>query len=284
MNKNKLKSIIQKIENETGLNYNAILIMYFLECILKRIAVSPYKDYFIFKGGFLLSSILGIENRTTMDMDMLFVNQDYREENIVNIMTEIVEIDLKDNLKLTVESTELIKEEDEYGGFRIKIKCMLDNIRQIVPLDIATGDPVTPGANIYDYHTLTENETISIKTYNLETIIAEKMHTIFVRGNFNSRNKDFFDIYILNKIKREQIDVDILKESFKNTFEYRQTDLRIAEIRDVLTSIAENPIMKNRWSSFTKKNTFAAGLSFFDTINAGLDILNLFANDREFEG
>jgi len=284
MNKNKLKSIIQKIENETGLNYNAILIMYFLECILKRIAVSPYKDYFIFKGGFLLSSILGIENRTTMDMDMLFVNQDFREENIVNIMTEIVEIDLKDNLKLTVESTELIKEEDEYGGFRIKIKCMLDNIRQIVPLDIATGDPVTPGANIYDYHTLTENETISIKTYNLETIIAEKMHTIFVRGNFNSRNKDFFDIYILNKIKREQIDVDILKESFKNTFEYRQTDLSIKDIREVLTSIAENPLMKSRWSSFTKKNTFAAGLSFFDTINAGLDILNLFANDREFEG
>jgi len=284
MNKNKLRSSIQKIEKETGLNYNAILIMYFLESVLKRIAVSPYKDYFIFKGGFLLSSIVGIENRTTMDMDMLFVNQDFREENIVNIMTEIVEIDLKDNLKLTVESTELIKEEDEYGGFRIKIECMLDNIRQIVPLDIATGDPVTPGANIYDYHTLTENETISIKTYNLETIIAEKMHTIFVRGNFNSRNKDFFDIYILNKIKREQIDVDILKESFKNTFEYRQTDLRIAEIRNVLTSIAENPIMKNRWSSFTKKNIFAADLSFFDTINAGLDILNLFANDRGFEG
>ena len=72
MNKNKLKSIIQKIENETGLNYNAILIMYFLESILKRIAVSPYKDYFIFKGGFLLSSIIGIENRTTMDRQCIW--------------------------------------------------------------------------------------------------------------------------------------------------------------------------------------------------------------------
>ena len=283
MNKNKLRSSIQKIEKETGLNYNAILIMYFLESILKRIAVSPYKDYFIFKGGFLLASIIGIENRTTMDMDMLVVNQDFTEENIVNMMTEIVEIDLKDNLKLIVESTELIKEDDEYGGFRIKIKCMLDNIRQIVPLDIATGDPVTPGAKVYDYHTLTENETICIKTYNLETIIAEKIHTIFVRGDFNSRNKDFFDIYILNKLKRDQIDVDILKESIKNTFEYRQTELSIEEIRRVLNSIAENPMMKTRWSSFTKKNTFAADLSFVDTINAGLDILNLFDNDRGLE-
>jgi predicted nucleotidyltransferase component of viral defense system len=231
MNKNKLRSSIQKIEKKTGLNYNAILILYFLEAILKRIAVSPYKDYFIFKGGFLLSSILGIENRTTMDMDMLFVNQELTEENIINILTEIIKIDLKDDLILSVESTETIKEDDDYGGFRIKIKCMLDNIRQIIPLDIATGDPVTPGAKLYDYHTLTENKSISIKTYNLETIIAEKIHTIFVRGEFNSRNKDFFDIYILNKLKRDQIDVKVLKEAFKNTFRYRQTDLRIEAIK-----------------------------------------------------
>src|SRR6056297_2641385 len=275
MNKNKLRSSIQKIEKETGLNYNAILIMYFLESVLKRIAVSPYKDYLIFKGAFLLSSILGIENRTTMDMDMLFVNQDYWEENIVNIMTEIVEIDLKDNLKLTVESTELIKEEDEYGGFRIKIKCMLDNIRQIVPLDIATGDPVTPGANIYDYHTLTENETISIKTYNLETIIAEKIHTIFVRGNFNSRNKDFFDLFIILKMRREQINPKVLKMAFKNTFAYRETEFDVTEIRKILNSISEDMSMKSRWQNFIKKNPYAQGIQLSDTINACFNILKL---------
>lgn len=125
------------------------------------------------------------------------------------------------------------------------------------------------------FHTLTENQAITIKTYNLETIIAEKMHTIFVRGNFNSRNKDFFDIYILNQLKRDQINVDILKEAFKNTFKHRQTELSIETFKKVLASIAENPIMKSRWTSFAKENTFAAGISFIDTINAGMDILNL---------
>jgi len=274
MDKNKLRSIIHKIVEETGVNYNQIQTLFFLESILKRIAVSQYKEYFIFKGGFLLSSIIGIANRTTKDIDMLFSNQQFTEENISKIIKEVIKIDLKDNLTFSVEGIDFIRDEDDYGGFRIKILGKLENIRQTIPLDIATGDPVTPAFEFHDYKTLYDKKTITLKSYNIETMIAEKIHTIFVRGLLNSRYKDFFDIYILNKLKKDQINREILKHAFNNTFEYRHTPFSPKKIQILLSSISENQRMKNGWQNFQKKNTFARGLSFADTIESCYIIVN----------
>jgi predicted nucleotidyltransferase component of viral defense system len=275
MDKNKLRSTIQKIEKETGVNYNQIQTLFFLEAILKRIASSRYKDFFIFKGGFLLSSIIGIKNRTTKDMDMLFSDHHFSEENITKIIQEIINIDLKDNLNFSIEGTEAIRDEDDYGGFRIKILGMLENIRQRIPLDIATGDPVTPAAEFYDYKTLYNQEIIKIKSYNIETMIAEKIHTVLVRGLLNSRYKDYFDIYILNKLKREHINPKILEKALKNTFEYRHTTFDSNTIQKLLSSIKENSRMKKGWQNFQKKNAFSRGLTISDTIDACNDILQI---------
>ncbi|HPE41246.1 MAG TPA: nucleotidyl transferase AbiEii/AbiGii toxin family protein [Bacteroidales bacterium] len=275
MNKNKLRSTIQKIEKETGVTYNQIQTLFFLESILKRIAVSQYKESFIFKGGFLLASMIGIENRTTKDMDMLFSNQQFTEGNIIKIIREILNIDLRDSITFSIQETETIRDEDDYGGFRVKITCMLENIRQKIPLDIATGDPVTPVAEVYDYKTLNNQEIIKIKSYNIETIIAEKIHTIYVRGLLNSRYKDLFDIYILGRLKKDQINPVNLTSAYKNTFNYRKTVFDPKRIRETLKSISESKRMKNGWHHFRKKNTYAKDLSFSDTIEACFNIIEI---------
>jgi predicted nucleotidyltransferase component of viral defense system len=205
---------------------------------------------------------------------MLFSNQQFTEENISKIIKEVIKIDLKDNLTFSVEGIDFIRDEDDYGGFRIKILGKLENIRQTIPLDIATGDPVTPASEFHDYKTLYDKKTITLKSYNIETMIAEKIHTIFVRGLLNSRYKDFFDIYILNKLKKDQINREILKHAFNNTFEYRHTPFSSKKIQILLSSISENQRMKNGWQNFQKKNTFARGLSFADTIESCYIIVN----------
>lgn len=219
MNKAKLTALCHKISKEVHLSFNSVMLYYFLESILKKLADSEYNDNFIFKGGFLLSNVVGIDSRSTVDIDFLLKDTQLSEENILKMLTEALKEKDDDEILYEVQDFKKIKEDDEYGGFSVNVLCKMENIRQVVPLDIATGDVITPHPIDYSYISSFGKEDISIKAYPLETMLAEKIQTIYTRGFLNSRSKDYYDLYIIYKLKDKEVDTETLKRACKRTFE-----------------------------------------------------------------
>ena len=216
----------------------------------------------------MLSNMIGIGHRSTVDIDFLINKFALTEDNILQRVKDILECNLVDEVVYEVQKIEPIRHEDEYGGYRVTVLCKLENIRQVVPLDIATGDPITPCEIEYGYKSLFSDECFNICAYNIETILAEKIHTIFVRGIFNSRSKDFYDVYILYYLKREQIDYDNLREACKKTFAYRKTEFNISEIVNLLYTLQNEADLHVRWKAYQKRFSYVSQIEFQDTINA----------------
>lgn len=168
---------------------------------------------------------------------------------------------------------EEIRKEDEYGGFRITVLCRLDNIRQIIPLDIATGDPITPSEISYEYKSTFNEDVFEICAYSIETMLAEKVQTVYKRGVFNSRSKDFYDIYILYHLKKEVINFEQLKKACQSTFKHRNTNFNIDSILDVLNTLKEEKDLKTRWRSYQKRFTYVGEISFDDVVNATIELV-----------
>lgn len=275
INKNSLQSRIKNISSEKGVPSNVILQNYFFDAFLKRLAKSKYKSNFVFKGGYLLSANLGIDTRSTMDIDFLLTKLALTKDNIENIFKEIVETQVDDNVKFEFIRIEDIRKEDAYGGFNISLLGKLDNIKVVVYVDVAAGDPITPSSISYKYKCLFDNEILTFASYNFETILAEKLQTIFKRGVSNSRSKDFYDIYIIYKMRWNLIDTQILKEAFNNTCKYRGTIISIDEAKNITNMVANDLTMKRRWNSYVAKNSFASGIKFSDTIDVINEILKI---------
>lgn len=223
---NNVQSLKDKARNIAKLNnltIQEVLQNYMFECFLDRLSKSKYKHNFIIKGGLLLSSIMGINLRTTMDIDTNITGIDFKRAEIEKILIEILNIDVNDNVFMSIEKVEDIKENDEYGGFKFKILSMYSNLKIPFHIDVSTGDIITPRAIEYKYKKILEDEYIDIITYNKETIIAEKLQTILNRKISNSRMKDFYDIYYFTTYKWNEIDKEILNKSIKTTFEKRDS-------------------------------------------------------------
>ena len=267
INKNSLQARIKNLSSQKGVPSNVILQDYFFDAFLKRIAKSQYAENFVFKGGFLLSTTLGIDFRSTMDMDFLLTKLAMNKENIKKIFKEIAEIDVDDNITFKFVDINDIRQEDEYGGFNVSLLGRLENVKVVVSIDIATGDPITPSSVSYNYRCLFDNEILIFAAYNFETIIAEKLQTILNRGVTNSRSKDFYDLYIIYKLRWNDINVSTLKEAFNNTCRYRNTIFSSGHATEIKNQIENDLSMQKRWESFSKKNEFASDISFSDTIS-----------------
>lgn len=283
MNKSKLTAICHKISKEKGLPFNSVMTYYFLENILEKLATSNYSKNFVFKGGFLLSNVVGIDYRSTVDIDFLLKARKFSRENIYKIIKESLETgnsDIPDNnIIYKVQTMERIKEEDKYGGFRCKILCVLENIKQIVPLDIATGDIITPFPLDYEYLPIFKDKKIPIKAYPLETMLAEKIQTVYSRGLLNSRSKDYYDIYIIYKMKNKEINSEFLKEACVKTFEYRNTEFSTEKIINLLEKLKLNDMFLQRWESYSAKNFHAKEIKFEEVINNCIKIIELINNN-----
>ena len=273
MNKDKLRAICQKLSKETGLSFNAVQTHYFLESILGKIAGSEENENFIFKGGFLFANVIGIRQRNTVDIDFLIRRFSLTEENIKQRFEKIFQSGKDIGITYEIQKIEEIRKEDEYGGFRITVLCRLENIRQIIPLDIATGDPITPSEISYEYKSIFDDSIFEICAYNIETILAEKIQTVYQRGVFNSRSKDFYDIYILYHLKKEEIDFERLEKACQNTFKHRSTNFNIDSILDVLNTLKAEKDLKIRWSSYQKRFSYAGEISFDDVIDTMIGLV-----------
>ena len=273
MNKYKLRSICKKISDETGLSYNVIQTHYFLETILEKISKSDENQNFIFKGGFLLASFIGIKQRSTVDIDFLIRKFTLTKENISQKLEKILKHEVYEDINYEIKKIEEIRKDDEYGGFRIAIECKLDIIRQIILLDIATGDPITPKEIVYKYKSTFEDKIYEIYTYNIETILAEKIQTIYQRGVFNTRSKDFYDVYILFHLKKKEIDYEKLSIACQNTFIHRNNQFNVIDILNVLGTLKGENDMLKYWGNYQDRFRYAKIISFHEVIDTIAELM-----------
>lgn len=267
INKNSLQARINNLSTKTGVHPNILLKSFFFDAFLKRLAASKYADKFVFKGGFFLSTSLGINLRSTMDIDFLLRKMNLTMENIVNVLKEVSLIDIGDNVTFEYQNINEIRQDDEYGGYNIVLLGKLENIKETISIDVATGDPITPFPMDYRYKCLFDDKILSFKAYNFETILAEKLQTILFRGIANSRSKDFYDIFIIYKLRWNDIDAKVLKEAFVNTCNYRGTVFAKDEALRIVDRIKNDSQMESRWKTYSKRNQFAKNIEFKDTLN-----------------
>ncbi len=261
-----LKRLAKDIENEYDLNYYEILQRYMFERILERISVSNYHDNFILKGGLLLSAMFGIDNRMTKDMDTMITGIDISKSKMVGILNEILSIDLKDGVKFDIVNITDIRQEDEYGGNKYYITGRINNIKINLEMDISTGDKVTPKELNFKYPLLFEDRSILINSYNIETILAEKIETVLRRGKYNSRMKDYYDIYFF-LTKLNNINRSILKEAIYNTFTKRESSKYLKDYEKIIDSIIKNERLEKLWNIYSNKYKYAYGIDINEILN-----------------
>lgn len=262
-----IKRLAKEIENKYDLNYYEILQRYMFEKVLERISVSKYQDNFILKGGLLLSAMFGIGNRMTKDMDATITGIDVSKDKMLKVLNEILSINLKDGVKFDVVDITDIREDDEYGGNKYHIVGKLQSLKVNLEIDISTGDKVTPRELKYKYPLIFEGRTIMISSYNIETILAEKIETVLRRGVFNSRMKDFYDIYYFLTKLRKEIDINVLKEAVDNTFTKRNSFEYLKDYEQIIDSIIGNERIEKLWNIYSNKYKYASGIDITEILN-----------------
>ena len=277
MNKDKLKNIIAK-QAKGNSNVSAQLYqMYFFEHILERLSKSKYKHNIILKGGLLLSSIIGVDVRTTRDMDATLKSLPLEKDNVIEIITEILNVEVDDEIKFEIESVKDIREESAYGGFKINILATMDNLKVYLAIELTTGDKITPRETRYMYSSHFEDKKIPILAYTLETLIAEKYQTVIDRDIYNTRMKDFYDIYVLINDNKEKINFKNLVLAIQNTFKYRETELNIKNIKEQLKNMMSNEQLIKLWKSYQITAPYSSNISFeslFDSLEYITNILS----------
>ena len=256
----------KQIEKKCNLQHLEIYQRFMFERILERISVSSYNENFILKGGLLLSAMLGIESRSTRDMDVSIKGIDVSKEKMVHILNEILSINLDDGVKFELINIIDIREEDEYGGNKYQLIGKLENLKVNLEIDISTGDEITPKELKYEYHSLFEDKKIYIDSYNLETILAEKIETILRRTLYNGRMKDFYDVYIfLTKLKNE-INISNFKKAFEKTLKNRDSFDSLKDYNKIFDEMLEYETIQNSWKRYSEKNKYARNIDFKDII------------------
>lgn len=279
INYNELFEKSKELANKSGLTQLELYQRFMFERILERISVSKYNSNFILKGGLLLSAMLGIESRSTRDMDISIKGIDVSKEKMLNVLNEILSIDVNDKVKFKVVDISDIREDDEYGGNKYHLVGKLENLKVALEIDISTWDEITPRELNYEYHSLFENKKIYVDPYNIETILAEKIETILRRGKYNARMKDYYDIYFfLNKLNAE-INIDILRQALENTIMQRDSFEYMKDYNKILDELLTNDRIHKNWNSYRSKTKYAENIDFDDIIS----ILIAFLNDKTKE-
>lgn len=273
------KAIINNIAKENKVAAQSVLQTYMLERLLERISVSKYKNNFILKGGMLISAMLGIDSRTTMDMDTTIKGIALTKENILNILNEICCIELNDDIILEVQKIEPIREDDDYGGYRATFKAnYMEQMPVIMKIDITTGDKITYKEIQYNFELMLEDRKIQIWSYNLETVIAEKFESIIKRNVLGTRVRDFYDVYMLINTQSKNINNSMLSDAIYATAKHRNSLNSIKNWKVIVDELKNNDVMKKQWERYQKDNFYAESIKYEDLIESIIKVGKIFEN------
>ena len=251
----RVKDLIKNRAAGDSAKAQALLRHYAIERFLERVSVSSYKGNFILKGGMLISSMLGIDSRMTMDIDTTLTGVTLDIESAQAIISEIADIELGDGMKFALKEAYEIMEDSEYGGVRVPMEARLERTRIPMKIDISTGDAITPREIEYGYRLMFEERSIGIMAYPIETVIAEKMETALVRGTLNTRMRDYYDIYMLAEVNKV-ISGSALSQALRATSEKRGSDLDEKKFNEIIGSISTSPVLAKRWDSYSSANSY----------------------------
>lgn len=273
------KGRIKNIALNNRADPRVLMRIYMMERFLERIALSPYKDSFIIKGGILITSLVGISMRSTMDIDTSIKGQKLDLENAKSIINEIIEVKINDGVSFEVKDAETIMDEMEYPGIRFNIDALFEKMVTPIKIDISTDDVITPREIEYQYTLMLEDRTINLWSYNLETILAEKVQTILARERVNTRMRDFYDIYVLQEKYNSKIKTDIFQKAYEATCRKRGTLYLFGNETKILDIIASDDKINNQWINYQKKFAYASSISFIEIIICIKQLISFLSKD-----
>ena len=257
-----LKALVRNLTKGDSLQAQIIMRNYVMERFLERISLSKYRNNFILKGGMLVSAMVGLDTRSTMDIDTTIKNMPLSVENAKEMIEEIIAISIDDGMTFSIKSVGEIMDEAEYSGVRANLEATLETMRTPLKVDISTGDIITPREVSYTFKLMFEERTISVLAYNLETVLAEKMETVIARGVANTRLRDYYDLYILQNEYTHAMNMEQFKAAFLATSKKRNSIQLITEGNRILKEIADSEVMQGLWKSYQKKFSYAEDISW----------------------
>ena len=257
-----LKDLIRNLSREKSADAQLLMRNYMMERFLERISLSEYRDKFILKGGMLVAAMVGLDARSTMDLDATVKGANVNVEDIENLISAIVSVPIDDGVKFQLKSISEIMDEAEYPGIRVSMTTTFDGVVTPLKIDISTGDAITPREVRYSFKLMLEDRSIDIWAYNLETVLAEKLETIITRTTTNTRMRDFYDIYILEQLHGNTLNRQTLHDALRATVHKRGTEQHLAEAVDVLNEVESSPVMQKLWESYRRKFSYAADLEW----------------------
>ena len=257
-----IRGRIKNLAEQNNADPRVLMRLYMMERYLERVSVSKYHNNFIVKGGVLVTSLLGISMRSTMDIDTTIQNYDLSLENTKKMIEDISRIDIDDGVDFTIKSVMKIMDDMEYPGIRFALDSRIGRMITPIKIDVSTGATITPRAIEYDYKLMLENRSISILSYNIETVFAEKLQTILSRGILNTRMRDFYDVHVLLVSHKRDVDREILKRAFHATCKNRKTENIIDNLKSIYESIACDERLSLLWLSYQRKYSYAKDIDF----------------------
>ena len=271
-NANSFKARIKNISKDKGIPAQQVQQHYLIEQVLKLISTSSYRDSFIVKGGYLIGQMIGLDKRTTMDLDVTLKGTEMSRNNLIHIFEEIL-CSKTDGFSFSVDKLEPIRQDDEYGGFSLKLNATFDTLKEVVFIDITTGDKITPREITYSMTSIFTNESIKIWTYNLETVLAEKLETIISRGLASTRPRDRYDLFTLYKLRKEEINLEVLKNALENTAEKRKSKDTIYNWEEQVRGIEISDYQKELWIRYQRQFKYAKDISFDNSVQVIREIM-----------
>lgn len=262
-----IKGRIKSVAKQNNADARTLMRIYMMERFLERLAQSEYRDNFIIKGGILVTAMIGVAHRSTMDIDTSMKNLNLSAEEALRVVNQVKDIDLDDGVSFEVKDVSNIMDEMEYPGIRVTMNANVGRLITPLKIDISTGDVITPRAIEFNYDLLLEDRSISLWSYNLETILAEKLQTVLARGILNTRMRDFYDIRMLLDTYEDKVNKAVLKDAFAATCKKRGTDHLQEQAEEIIKIIEADEQLRVLWRAYQKKYSYAAEIDYASVIS-----------------
>ena len=262
-----IKGRIKSVAKQNNADARTLMRIYMMERFLERLAQSEYRDNFIIKGGILVTAMIGVVHRSTMDIDTSMKNLNLSAEDALRVVNQVKDIDLDDGVSFDVKDVSNIMDEMEYPGIRVTMNANVGRLITPLKIDISTGDVITPRAIEFNYDLLLEDRSISLWSYNLETILAEKLQTVLARGILNTRMRDFYDIRVLLDTYEDKVNKAVLKDAFAATCKKRGTDHLQEQAEEIIKIIEADEQLQVLWRAYQKKYSYAAEIDYVSVIS-----------------
>ena len=269
-----IKGRIKSVAKQNNADARTLMRIYMMERFLERLAQSEYRDNFIIKGGILVTAMIGVAHRSTMDIDTSMKNLNLSAEDALRVVNQVKDIDLDDGVSFEVKDVSNIMDEMEYPGIRVTMNANVGRLITPLKIDISTGDVITPRSIEFNYDLLLEDRSISLWSYNLETILAEKLQTVLARGILNTRMRDFYDIRMLLDTYEDKVNKVVLKDAFAATCNKRGTDHLQEQAEEIIKIIEADEQLQVLWRAYQKKYSYAAEIDYASVINGVRKLMN----------